>query len=111
MRSILATLMVLCTLCVPAQAGGFQDKETPLKVKSKPAASARGCGGSGKTVLKVTFDRTGKVTEVLPLKSSGCQPFDDSATRSARQIVFEPATKNGSPVTVTRPVEYSYSVY
>ena len=92
-------------------AGPRQASDTPLKVKSKPQASARGCSGSGKAVLKVTFDKSGQITGVTAISSSGCGPFDRDAVRAAKKITFEPAVKNGVPVTVIRSVEYVYAIY
>ena len=88
-----------------------QDK--PLKIKKKPHASPRGCDdiGSGRVILKITFDKSAKVTKVVPVRRSGCQRFDESAVDAAKKIRFEPAIKNGEPVTVVKTVEYSFSIY
>jgi len=92
--------------------GEFQAKESPLKITIKPPASARGCGnGSGRAVIKVTFDKSGAVTDATAVSASPCQIFNQSAVRAARNIKFQPAARNGKPVTVVRSVEYTYSVY
>lgn len=88
-----------------------QDADTPLKIKKKPQANARGCSGSGRTAVKVTFDKTGKVTAATAIARSGCAAFDTSALKAALGIQFEPAKKSGVPVTTVRSVEYTYSIY
>lgn len=108
----LIALLALSSLSYAAPSrGSLQDAETPLKIKRKPTASPRGCSGSGKAVLKVTFDRSGKVTGTNLLRPSGCDAFDKSALDAARKIRFEPATRNGEPITVTRALEYTFSIY
>lgn len=110
-RFIVGTLLS-AALSVPAPASG-QGADTPLKVTRKPQASARGCkpGSSGLTSVKVTFDKSGKVTEATTIAASGCGPFDREALRAARDIKFEPAKKNGVPVTTVKTVEYAFKIY
>jgi TonB family protein len=114
-REHIAVAFLTAALCLPTAASvqdAGQDADTPLKIKSKPQASARGCStGSGRTSIKVTFDRSGKVTEANTVSASGCGPFDNTAIRAAHGIKFEPARKNGQPVTTIKLVEYTYSIY
>ncbi len=86
--------------------------DTPLKIKSKPSPSTRGCQpGSGLMRLRVTFDKSAKITNVEQISASGCDDFDDSAIRAAKSIKFVPETKEGVPITVTKTVEYAYHSY
>jgi len=87
--------------------------DKPVKIKKKPQSSARGCQAqsSGRMQVKVTFDKSAFVTEVMQLSSSGCNSFDREALRAARKIQFEPAVKDGAAITVVKTVEYAYSVY
>ena len=82
-----------------------------LKVLKKPFASARGCSGSGLARFRITFDRSGKISSAAIVRTSGCRSFDESANEAAWKIKFEPEIRNGEPVTVSRLVEYSFSVY
>lgn len=61
--------------------------------------------------IRVTFDKSGVVTDVATINASGCGPFDRSAIVAAKKIEFEPAEKDGVPITVTKVVEYKYSIY
>lgn len=90
-----------------------QKKDQPIKLKSKPSASTGGkCStSSGTTTLRVTFDKSAKVTRVDVISSSNCQYFDRSALQAARRIEFEPAIKNGEPITVTKTVVYTFTSY
>ena len=86
--------------------------DTPLKVKKKPHPRARGCQpGNGRMQIKVTFDKSGVVSDLLQISESGCDPFDRSALNAAKKIEFEPATKDGIAVTVVKTVEYAYGIY
>ncbi len=82
----------------------------PLKVKTRPKPSPRGCRDieSGKTVIRLTFDRSAKVTKVVLVVRSGCPQFDASAVDAAQRIEFEPAVKNGEPISVVKKMEYAF---
>lgn len=86
----------------------------PPKILSKPAVSytgaARQAGVTGKIRLAVLFAASGEVTYTLVIKPLG-YGLDEQAVRAARGIKFEPAEKNGKPISVVRIVEYSFSIY
>ncbi len=90
-----------------------QGVKTPVKITKKPHSSARGCqrGMSGRARLKVTLDKSGAVTDVVQIKSSGCASFDQGAIRAAKKIEFEPAQVDGVPITQVKVFEYVYSIY
>ena len=89
-----------------------QEKDRPVRIKKKPRASAANCSSSqGLTRLKVTFDKSAKITDVLVVISSGCSGFDKNAIRAARRIKFEPAIKDGEAITQVMTFEYTYSIY
>jgi periplasmic protein TonB len=102
---------VILSLIFVAAVNAQTDKA--LKIISKPTASPRDCprSSSGTAVVRVTFDKTGKITDTELVRSSACSSFDSSAVDAARRIKFEPAVKNGEAVTVSKPVEYKYSKY
>lgn len=108
------TLLAVPVFCIAAGTEvSAQDADKPLKVISKQQPDARGCrpGTSGRATVRVTFDKSGKVTEAEMISPSGCAPFDKSALLVARKIKFEPAKKKGTAVTTVRPVEFSYAIY
>jgi TonB family protein len=83
-----------------------------LKIKSKPASSSQGCSQeSGRVRLRVTFDKSAKVTDVEIVKPSGCDIFDESSVKAAKKIKFEPQLNDGEAVTVSKLVEYNYHRY
>ena len=58
-----------------------------------------------RAVLRVLLHKSGIVTGVNLVKGSGCS-FDKEAIRVARRIRFEPARKDGQPVSQYLQVEY-----
>ena len=87
---------------------------TPLKILSKPRApftdSARRAGVDGTTRLLVGFSANGTVTHVLVIKPLS-HGLSESAVRAARRIKFEPATRDGKPISVVRQIEYNFMIY
>lgn len=87
---------------------------TGVKILSKPRASytdtARQQGVQGKVVLRVTFQSNGQIGAISAV--SGLPGgLTEKAIAAARGITFEPAMKNGSPYSVTRTIEYSFTIY
>lgn len=93
----------------------FKGTYTGLKMKKKPQPSASGCNykknNIGRVSLRVTFDKSAKVTNVEVLSLSGCKSFNKSSIKAAKRIKFKPFMINGTPVTVKRIIMYSYSIY
>lgn len=87
---------------------------TPLKITSKPRAeytdSARRKGVSGVIRMLVGFPADGKVKHILVLKSLETG-LDKQAVKAAQKISFEPAVKNGQPISVVKVIEYVFSTY
>ncbi len=87
---------------------------TPLKITSKPRAmytdSARTKGVSGTVRLLVGFSEDGKVKYILVLKGLGFG-LNEQAIKAAQEIEFEPATKDGKPISVVKQIEYSFLLY
>ncbi|MEP6849452.1 MAG: energy transducer TonB [Acidobacteriota bacterium] len=86
----------------------------PLKILSKPRAplteEARAAGIQGAVRLKVEFrsDRTiGKISVVTGFPYG----LTEIAVQAARKIIFDPGTRNGVPVTMTKIIEYALSIY
>ena len=87
---------------------------TGVKIISKPRASytdtARQQGVQGKVVLRVTFQANGQIGAISAV--SGLPGgLTEKAIAAARGITFEPAMKNGTPYSVTRTIEYSFTIY
>lgn len=112
-----AILLLIFSVSVSAQnnnsSNSAQKKSKKLKIRFKPQPSSGECGAqpSGRTIINVTFDRAGIVTDIKLRASSGCDSFDQSALRMARMIEFEPEIKDGEPVTVIKKVMYDFYRY
>lgn len=88
------------------------EKDKPLQIKSKPRVEPGNCRqSSGIVSLRVTFDKSAKVTEIEIASSSGCGSFDNKAVSAAKRIKFNPAIKDGEPITVKKQVQYSFTKY
>jgi TonB family protein len=60
--------------------------------------------------LRVTFLASGQIGSVSPV-SGLSYGLTEQAIAAAKQIRFEPAKVNGVPQTVTKQIEYSFSIY
>jgi hypothetical protein len=100
-----------------------QDKQTdadsqPLKILEQPPAQPSEKVEKdiveGKVQLRVEFLSTGEIGEVTLYKAkkkvqkSGSV---DAAINAAKKIRFEPARKEGKPITVVKILEYRFKVY
>lgn len=91
-----------------------EPKSTGIKITVKPRAHytdpARISQTTGTVRLQIWFDKSGKVSEVLILKSL---PFGltEQAVSAAERIAFEPAAKDGKPFISVKIVEYSFLIY
>ena len=85
-----------------------------LKIISKPKATftneARQANFTGTVMLRVTFLANGSIGGVSAIKGA---PYGltEQAIAAAHNIRFEPAKVNGVPQTVTKSVEYSFTLY
>jgi TonB family protein len=86
--------------------------DTPLKILDKPRASYPTNGGcfQGKVVLRVTFLDSGEIGKISIISGLG-NGATENAIEAAKKIKFIPAIKDGTPVSVTKPVEYVFSIY
>lgn len=89
-------------------------KIEPLRIISKPRAKytdiARENDVEGAVRLRVTFLKIGEIGAVSPVTGL---PYGltEMAIAAAKQIRFTPQKADGNPITVTKLVEYSFSVY
>ena len=60
--------------------------------------------------MAVFFSESGRVTHTLILKGLG-GGLNENAVKAARQIKFEPATKDGKPFSQIKILEYSFAIY
>lgn len=85
-----------------------------IKIIAKPRPAytdaARQNQVTGVVRLRVTFLASGQVGSVAPV-SGLSYGLTEQAIAAAKQIRFEPAKVNGVPQTVTKQIEYSFSIY
>jgi TonB family protein len=87
--------------------------DKPLKILDKPRPQLFPDGqdcSQGKVVLRVTFSASGKIGSISVI-SGLTKEKTESSIEAAKKIKFEPATRNGIPFSVTKPVEYSFTIY
>lgn len=88
------------------------DKE--IKIMKKPqavySANARSRGTSGTVRVAVEMLSDGKIGFVQPFIELP-DGLTENAVRAAKSIKFEPAWKDGKPVTVVTILEYSFDTY
>ncbi len=85
-----------------------------IKILSKPRPgytdSARQANIQGTVILRVTFLASGQVGGISPIKGLG-SGLTEQAIAAARRIAFEPAKTNGVAQSVTKQIEYTFSIY
>ncbi|CAN5194729.1 hypothetical protein BH20ACI2_BH20ACI2_13220 [soil metagenome] len=85
-----------------------------LRILHKPRPQytdeARANGTEGTVRLRVQFLSNGQIGSVQPLSDLG-DGLTEQAIAAARSLRFEPAKRSGTPVSVTRQVEYTFSIY
>jgi hypothetical protein len=89
--------------------------DKPLKIISMPKASwtkeaLSAANLQGIARLRVTFLDCGKIGKIQPV-SRLPYGLTENAVEAAKKIRFEPAMKNGKPVTVAKVVEYPFTLY
>lgn len=89
-------------------------KVEPVRILSKPRANyteaARMNEVEGAVRVRVTFLASGEIGSILPI-SGLPYGLTEQAIAAARQIKFKPATRDGVLISVTKVVEYTFSIY
>ena len=70
-------------------------------------AGAEASGKSGKVILDITIDASGKVTKVTVVSSSGSGDLDSAAVTAAQSWVYAAVAPDSAPRTVTSEVAFS----
>lgn len=86
---------------------------TRVNITRRPEArytdAARQAGISGLVVLRAVFTSDSRIENILVLRSLG-YGLTESATEALRRIRFEPATKDGQPVSTFVTVVYEFQL-
>ena len=87
---------------------------TALKITAKPRAnytdSARQAQVQGTVTLRVTFLASGQIGSISAINGLP-NGLTEQAIAAARGMRFEPAQKNGVKQTVTKQVQYTFTLY
>lgn len=85
-----------------------------IKILSKPRPgytdTARQKNIQGTVILRVTFLGSGAIGSISAVKGLS-DGLTEQAIAAARRISFEPAKVNGVPQSVTKQIEYTFSIY
>src|ERR1017187_331922 len=107
-RTMILSLVILMSFAISLA----QEKDRPLKILTSLNPERSNCGNGTLTgTLRITFDRSEKITHVDLVHSTGCASFDDNLLRAARTIKFLAEIRHGERVTVIKQIEYTYSIY
>lgn len=90
-------------------------EDKPLRIIEKPRpAYPVSEGGTicvqGTITLRVQFLASGKIGKISPI-SELPYGLTEKAIEAAEKIKFEPAIKNGKPITVAKSVQFSFTIY
>ena len=112
--------------CFPCKDGRFDaainnkpskrvgSKTDKLKILSKPLAkytdAARQNQVEGKVLLRIVFLANGKIGSISPI-SSLPDGLTEQAIAAARYIEFKPAIRNGRAISISKTVEYNFTIY
>ncbi len=90
------------------------DNATGIKIISKPRANytneARANSVQGKVLLRVIFKADGTIGTIGVI-SGLSDGLTEQAINAAKGIKFKPATRGNVPYSVTKPVEYTFTIY
>ena len=90
------------------------DNSRLVQIISKPRANyssqARANQTQGTVKLRVDFQANGQIGDVTPVNYLP-DGLTEEAIEAAKQIKFKPAAVNGEPISVTKQVEYSFTIY
>ncbi len=85
-----------------------------IKIRSKPRPgytdAARQNNIQGTVMLRVTFMANGRIGSISAVKRLS-HGLTEKAIAAARRIAFTPAMRNGSPYTVTKRIQYNFTIY
>ena len=96
---------------IPKELG---ENEKDIKFISKPYANfteaARDKKVQGIVRLAIYFDKSGKIKAIFAIKELP-KGLTENAIDAAKKIVFEPATRDGQPISVIKIIEYSFTIF
>jgi protein TonB len=94
----------------PKKAGITQNLAITGKPRPGYTDAARTANVQGTVILRVTFLASGQVGSISPVKGLP-NGLTEQAIAAARRISFTPKTVDGVPPSVTKQIEYTFSIY
>jgi TonB family protein len=89
-------------------------KIEPIKIiqRERPAYTkeARDAQIQGIVMLRITFNADGTIGAIVPIRGLP-NGLTEQAVEAARKIKFQPATRDGVPITQTKVMEFTFSIY
>lgn len=85
----------------PTPLGGTMGVEYPIDLWDKDV--------EGSSLLRIRITQEGAVDSVSVLESSGYLAFDSSAVRAAKEMRFDPASRDGEAVSVWAHLPFRFS--
>ena len=96
------------------QVFGTREVTQKARVLSKPepaySEAARKAGVTGTVVIRAIFAADGEVKHIIIVRALG-YGLTTQAVKAARRIKFEPAIKDGQPVSALLQLEYNFNLY
>jgi TonB family protein len=96
----------------PPQMPKGPSKPVRITYQQKPnyTEEARKAQINGTVRLRVTFNANGTIGGITPVGSLG-YGLTEQAISAARNLRFEPALRNGVPITMSKVVEFNFNIY
>ena len=117
----ISVALIFCFFVFLSTAKAQTENDIEIKILSKPRPSytnaAREYNVSGWVRVTVTFQSDGKIGEVVYFDESSKKKdltrygLVKEAIRAAKKIKFKPQIKDGQPITVTKIIAYSFTIY
>ena len=112
MKKLLLSVFFTLLFCLVAFAQ--DDSKSKSETSNLQKANSNSSLGENKVEgvvrLRVTFLASGEIGEITVV-SGLPNGLTEEAVKAARSIRFEPAKKNGVPYSVTKTVEYTFTLY
>ncbi|HXG86256.1 MAG TPA: energy transducer TonB [Pyrinomonadaceae bacterium] len=84
------------------------DQKAKIFKRHHPRTDNMCSSDTGSVRVSIVLHKSGKVSDVKLLESSDCERFNENSLDSARRIKFNPAVKDGQPVSVSVIIEFMY---
>lgn len=110
MRILVVLTLFLASASVLEDDKVFRAQEVDVKAKLRNKLDSlpvrkTDCPDRVQVTLTMVLRKSGKVTDITVLQSSGCS-YDREAIKAASKLKFDPALKDGQPVSQYSEIQY-----